>query len=198
IANRQVHLDLDSEVVQTSVQARATLNITNGHYLQASLDTKGMPIEGLLALYAPAKNNGPRGIVEVHASAEGPLDDKNRMQAQVVIPTLKAEYQGLQIGNAQPIRMHYANSIVSLDPAEISGTDTILRLQGQLPLQGGAPATLSAVGAVDMQLARFFQRDLQSSGKLRIDVRAAGRTDHPTVQGQLRLENVSMTHADAP
>jgi translocation and assembly module TamB len=198
IANRQAHLNLDSEVAQTSVQAHATLNISSGHYIQASLDTKGMPIEGLLALYAPAKSNGPRGIVEVHASAEGPLDDKNRIQAQVIIPTLKAEYQGLQLGNTQSIRMHYANSIVSLDPAEISGTDTTLRLQGQLPLQGTAPVTLSAVGTVDMQLLRFLQSDLQSSGKLQIDVRAAGPTDHPTVQGQLRLQNISVTHTDAP
>ncbi len=198
VANHQARLDLDSEVARTSVQGRATMNISDGHYIQASLDTKGMPIEGLLALYAPAKSNGPRGIVEVHASAEGPLDDKNRMQAQVIIPTLKAEYQGLQIGNAQPIRIHYANSVVALDPADISGTDTTLRLQGQLPLRGTEPVTLSAVGTVDMQLARFFQSDLQSSGKLQLDLRAAGPTDHPTVQGQLRLQNVSMTHPDAP
>ena len=197
VANHQANLVLDSEVAQTSVQARATMNIGDGHYTRASLDTRGMPIEGLLALRGPAKTNGPRGILEVHASAEGPLDDKNQMQAQVIIPTLKAEYQGFQIGNARPIRIHYANSIVALDPAEISGTDTILRLQGQLPLQGIAPATLSAVGTVDMQLVRLFQRDLQSSGKLEIDVRAAGPTDHPTVQGQLRLQNISIMPADA-
>ena len=198
VAKHQARLDLDSEVARTSVQGRATMNIGDGHYILASLDTKGMPVEGLLALYAPAKSNAPRGIVEVHASAEGPLDDKNRMQAQVIIPTLKAEYQGLQIGNAQPIRIHYANSIVALDPVQISGTDTTLRLQGQLPLQGTAPVTLSAVGTVDMQLLRFFQSDLQSSGKMQIDVQAAGPTDHPAVQGQLRLQNVSVTHPDAP
>jgi translocation and assembly module TamB len=136
--------------------------------------------------------------VEVHASAEGPLDDKSRLQAQVIVPTLKAEYQGLQIGNAHPIHIHYANAIVTLDPAEISGTDTTLQLQGQLPLQGAAPVTLSAVGTVDMQLMHFFQRDLQSSGKLHLDVRAAGPTNHPTVEGQVRLQNVSMMSADAP
>ena len=198
VANRQAHLDLDSEVLRTSVEARATINISDGHYIRATLDTKGLPIEGLLALHEPAKSNGPRGIVEVHASAEGPLDDKSRMQAQVIIPTLKAEYQGLQIGNAQPIRIHYGNSVVALDSAEFTGTDTTLRLQGQLPLQGTAPVTLSATGTVDAQLLRFFQSDLQSSGKLQLDVRAAGPTDHPTVQGQLRLENVSMMSADAP
>jgi len=198
VANHQAQFILDSEVLQTSVQARATMNLSDGHYTRATLDTKGLPIEGLLALRGPAKSNGPRGIVEVHASAEGPFDDKTRAQAQVIIPTLKAEYQGLQIGNAHPIHIHYANALIVLDPAEISGTDTTLLLQGQLPLQGTAPVTLSAIGTVDMQLVRFFQRDLQSSGKLQFDVRAAGPTDHPTVQGQLRLQNVSIVPADAP
>jgi translocation and assembly module TamB len=198
VTDHQAHLVLDSEVAQTSVQARATMNISDGHYTRATVDTKGMPIEGLLALRGPSKDNGLRGIVEVHATAEGPLDDTSRMQAQVIIPTLKAEYQGLQIGNARPIRIHYANSIVALDPAELSGTDTALTLQGQLPLLGAAPVTLSAAGTVDMQLLRFFQHDLQSSGKLQIDVRAAGPTNHPTVQGQLRLENVSVMSSDAP
>jgi translocation and assembly module TamB len=198
ITNHQAHLALDSEIAQTSVQARGTVNLNNGHYLRASVDTKGMPIEGLLALYAPAKTNAPRGILEVHGSAEGPLDDKNRIQAQVIIPTLKAEYQGLQIGNVHPIRIHYANSVVALDPTEIAGTDTTLRLQAQLPLQDSAPMTVSAAGAVDMQLLRFFQSDLQSSGKLQVDVRGTGSSANPSVQGQLRLQNVSMVPADAP
>jgi len=138
VANHRAQLALDSEVAQSFIQARGTMDLTGGHYLRATLDTKGMPIEGLLALYTPAKTNGPRGILEVHASAEGPLTDKARMQAQVIIPTLKADYQGLQIGNTRPIRIHYANSIVALDPTEIAGTDTSLRLQGQFPLEGNA------------------------------------------------------------
>jgi translocation and assembly module TamB len=51
---------------------------------------------------------------------------------------------------------------------------------------------------VDMQVVRFFQPDLQSSGKLEIDVRAAGPTDRPTVRGQLRLQNVSVMSSAAP
>jgi translocation and assembly module TamB len=198
VANHQAHVAMDSEVAATSVQARATINLSNGHYTRASLDTQGMPIEGLFALYAPAKSNGPRGVVEVHASAEGPMDDRNRIQGQVIIPTLKADYQGLRIGNARPIRVHYANSLIVLDPTEITGTDTTLRVQGQLPLQGSAPMTLAAVGSVDMQLLRFFQSDLQSSGKLLLDVRGTGSASNPSVQGQLQLQNIAMMPADAP
>jgi translocation and assembly module TamB len=198
IANRQANLLLDSEVAQTPVHARATLSLNDGYYVRATLDSNDMPIEDLLALTGSRKNNGPRGVVEVHGTAEGPLADKNQMQGQVVIPTLKAEYQSFQIANANPIRIHYANSIMALDPAEISGTGTDLRLQGQLPLLGTAPVTLSATGTVDMRVAALFQPDLQSSGKLQVDARATGPTDNPTVQGQLRLENVSVMSSDAP
>jgi len=198
IANHRADLAVNSEIAQTFVQARGSMDLTGEHYIRATLDTKGMPIEGLLALYAPAKSNGPRGILEVHASAQGPIGDKARMQAQVDIPTLKADYQGLQIGNTRAIRIRYANSIVALDRTEIAGTDTNLRLEGQLPLEGASPVTLSAVGTVDMQLLRFFQSDLQSSGKLLLDVRGTGATAHPALQGQIRLQNISMMTLDAP
>jgi len=45
---------------------------------------------------------------------------------------------------------------------------------------------------------RFFQPDLQSSGRLEVDVRAAGTPGRPTVRGQLRLHNVSVMSSDAP
>ncbi len=198
IANHRADLALNSEIAQTFVQARGSMDLNGEHYMRATLDTKGMPIEGLLALYAPAKSNGPRGILEVHASAQGPIGDKARLLAQVDIPTLKADYQGLQIGNTRAIRIRYANSIVALDRTEIAGTDTNLRLEGQLPLEGASPVTLSAVGTVDMQLLRFFQSDLQSSGKLLLDVRGTGATAHPELQGQVRLQNISMMTPDAP
>jgi translocation and assembly module TamB len=198
VANHRAQLALDSEVAQTFIQARGTMDLTDGYYTRATLDTKGMPIEGLLALYAPAKTNGPRGILEVHASAEGPLNDKTRVQAQVIIPTLKADYQGLQIGNTRPVHVRYADSIITLDPTEIAGTDTTIQLQGQLPLEGSAPVTLSAVGEVDMRLLRFFQPDVQSSGKLLLDVRGTGATAHPTLQGQFRVQDVSLMTPDAP
>src|SRR5258705_6398409 len=102
------------------------------------------------------------------------------------------------MGNAHPIHINHANAVVTPAAAEISGTDTTLRLEGQLPLQGSAPVTLSAVGTVDMQLLRFFQPDVQSSGKLLLDVRGTGATAHPELQGQLRIQNVSVVTPDAP
>lgn len=198
VANQRAQLMLDSEVARTFVQARGTVNLTGGYYTQATFDTRAIPLEGLLALYMPVKTNGPRGELEVHASVQGPLKDKNRLQAQVTIPTLTASYQGLQIGNKGPIRARYANSVVVLDPSEIAGTDSDLKFRGQLPLQGNAPVTLEANGAVNMQLLQFFQSDLKSSGKVLLDVRGTRAGGHPSVQGQIRIQNVGIIPPDAP
>lgn len=198
VANQRAQLRLDSEVARTFIQARGTVNLTGGYYTQATFDTRAIPLEGLLALYMPVKTNGPRGELEVHASVQGPLKDKNRLQAQVTIPTFTANYQGLQIGNKGPIRARYANSVVILDPSEIAGTDSDLKLRGQLPLQGNAPVTLEANGAVNMQLLQFFQSDLKSSGKVLLDVRGTRAGGHPSVQGQIRIQNVGLLPPDAP
>ena len=198
VGNHQAQLALDSQVAKTLIRARSTVNLSPGYYTQASLDTKGIPIEGLLALYTTPKTNGPRGIVELHASASGPLSDKTRMQAEVTVPVLKADYQGLQIANTRPIHVRYANSVVVLDPTEIAGTDTTLRLGGNLPLRGNSPATLSAVGSVDMKLLRLFEPYIQSSGKVLLDVRGTGAAAHPQVTGKIRIENVNAMFPDAP
>lgn len=198
VDKRQAQLRLNSAIAQTQVEGHATVDLTGSHVARASVDTKAIPIEGLLALNAPAKTDGPRGVVELHASAQGPLDDYRRLEAQAVIPTIKADYQGLQIGNVKPIRVRYANSVVTLDPTEFAGTGTTLRLNGQLPLESGASGNLSATGAVDLQLLRFFSPDLQSSGKLLLDVQGTGGITNPAVQGQVRVENASMMSDEMP
>jgi translocation and assembly module TamB len=198
IASHKANLTLNSDLAQTLLQANGTLDLTGQHYLRASFDTKAIPIEGLLALYSPLKTDGPHGVVEIHASAEGPLDDKNRMKAQLVIPTLKANYQGLQIGNTEPVQLHYAHSIITVEPTEFTGTDTDLRLQGQIPVKIDAATTLVANGSIDLRLLQFFQHDLQSSGKLRVDLHASGPTNRHALQGQIRLQNVAVVYPDAP
>jgi translocation and assembly module TamB len=198
VANRTANLTLNSEIAQSLIQARGSVRLTDGYYTKAMFDTRAIPIEGLVALYMPLKTNSPTGQIEMHGSLEGPLKDRDQLRAELVIPTLKASYQQLQIGNTRPIHVRYANSVVALDPTEISGTDSRLQLQGQMPLRGNAPVTLAANGVVDMQLLRFFQSDLQSSGKLLLNVKGTKAGGRPMLQGQLRVQSVNLRTPDAP
>jgi translocation and assembly module TamB len=198
VANNHANLALDSQLLDSFVQARGTVDLRGSGYYEASLDTQGLPLGKLIALYKPVPPQF-QGELEFHASAKGPLKDKTRMQAHLVIPTLRAAYEQIQIANAGPIKVDYAHSIVSIASSEIRGTDSDLHFQGEIPLEGSSRPRMSVVGALDMQLLRIFSPDVQSSGKVALDLRAtSSETSKLGVQGQVRLRDVSVSTATAP
>ena len=120
------------------------------------------------------------------------------MEAHLSIPVLNASYQSLQIGIASPIQADYSHSVVTLQPAEIRGTGTSLRLQGRFPIGGTDSPILSASGSVDVRILKIVAPDLESSGILALDVRASGSAATPTVEGHLQLKDIRLTTPDAP
>ena len=172
--------------------------MTGGYYTVATLDTKGIPLAALIALYKPVPSQF-QGQLEFHASAKGPLIDKSRMEAHLVVPVLNASYKEVQIGNTRPIKIDYVNSVVTIAPTEIRGTDTSLQFGGEIPLKGSAPPKLNVQGSVDLQLVRIISPDIESSGKVALDLRATGPSTRKLgVQGQVRLQNVSVSSVTMP
>ncbi|MFZ0941787.1 MAG: translocation/assembly module TamB domain-containing protein [Candidatus Sulfotelmatobacter sp.] len=202
VANHRAQFSLDSQVAQASVHSQATVGLGGDYYTEASIDTGVVPLDPLLALYLPTMPKGFQGETELHASLKGPLKDKSRIEAHVTIPTLNANYQTLEIGAASPIRAEYSNSTITLQPAEIQGTGTSMRLQGSIPLGGTTPkttpASLTAQGTVDVRILRILDPDLQSSGTLALDIRASGTPKEPIVRGQVHIQDVALSTVTAP
>jgi translocation and assembly module TamB len=198
VANKRAQLTLDSQVAQASVHSRADVNLTGDYYTEAVIDTSVVALDPLLALYSPGLPQGVQGETELHASLKGPLKDKSRIEAHLTLPILKASYQSLEIGASGPIRAEYADSVITLQPAEFRGTDTSLRLQGRVPLAGNITPSLTAQGSVDVRILRIADPDLQSSGTLSLDIRASGTAQNPAVQGQVHLQDVALSTPAAP
>jgi translocation and assembly module TamB len=198
VANQRADLSLNSEVAESSVKAHAQLSLTDDYYTDASIDTTVVPLDVLLATYAGRVPQGFQGQSEFHASLKGPLKNKSQLEAHLTIPTLSASYQSLQIGAASPIRADYSHSVVTLQPVEIRGTGTSLRLQGSMPLAGPTAPSLIAKGSVDLQILRIVAPDVQSSGTLALDIRASGSAAQPTIQGQINLNDIAASTTEAP
>lgn len=198
VVNHRADITLDSELANAFVQARSTINLNDNYYTVATLDTKGLPLAPLIALYKPVPPQF-QGQLEFHASAKGPLKDRSRMEAHLVIRTLTAAYQSIQIANAGPIQIDYADSVARIAPSEIRGTGTSVRFDGEIPLKGSAPPRLNLLGSIDMQLLRILSPEVQSSGKLALDLHATRSSNaNLGVQGQLRMQNISLAAASAP
>jgi translocation and assembly module TamB len=198
VANHRAELTLESQVAQASVRAHANINLSGGYYTEATIDTTAVSLDPLLALYSSAAPQGLHGETELHATLKGPLNDKSRIEAHLTIPTLKASYQSLEIGAASPIRADYSDSVLTLQPADIRGTGTSLRLQGRIPLGGTTAPSLTAQGSVDVRVLRLLEPDLQSSGTLSLDIRASGTPKDPAIQGQIHIQDVALATTTTP
>ncbi len=208
VANQRADLTVDSNIAEASVRSHATVSLSGDYYTEASIDTTVAPLNPLLAMVVSDLPQGFQGETELHATLKGPLKDKSQIEAHLTIPILKASYQfsqsqapgnqALEIGAARPIRVDYSHSVITLQPAEIRGTDTSLRVQGNMPFGGPTTVNLSATGSIDVRIARMFAPDIQSGGTLSLDVHASGTATDPAVEGKVQLQKVSFSTPTVP
>jgi len=198
VSDKRANLTLDSQVGEAKIHSKASVALSSDYDAEASIDTNDVKLEPLLAMYLPNPPQGFQGETELHATIKGPLKDTSRIEAHLTIPTLKASYQSLEVGAASPIRADLVNSVITLQPAEIRGTDTSLRVQGTFPLNGSSSPRLTAQGSVDVRIVKIFDPDVQSSGTVALEVHASGTSTNPAVQGQLRFQDVAISTQDSP
>ena len=180
------------------MHARGEVSLSVDYQNVASIDTGKIPLDEILAAYAPSVPSGFQGQTEVHATLKGPLKDKSRLEAHLSIPVLEASYQQLQLGTPRAIRADYANSAVTLQPSDIEGTGTKLHFEGKLPVTGKIAPTMAAQGSVDLRIIRIVAPNISSGGTVALDVHSSNSDGKPGIEGQLQLKNVAMATEDAP
>jgi translocation and assembly module TamB len=198
VAHKHADFSLDSEIAQASVKARGHVDLTGDYETEASIDSTVIPLDVLLATYSNAAPQGLTGETEFHVSLKGPLKNKNLLEAHLEIPKLDAHYQALEVGLASPLHADYVDSIVRIQPAEIHGTGTSIRIQGSVPLAGSSAASMTAQGTIDAKIFRILSPTVRSSGTINLDVRATGSASSPQVGGEVRLQNIAMATPASP
>jgi translocation and assembly module TamB len=196
VSNHVANVSLTTNVAQASVQAKGQMNLSGDYYATANLDTSVVPLTPVLAAYVSGLPAGLQATTEIHASLKGPLKDPARVEAHVTIPSLKANYQKLEISNAGPIRINYANSVAVIEPAEMRGTGTSLQFQGRIPVRDKNAMRISAKGSVNLGLLSMFSPDLTSSGNIALDLQTTGGASG--VEGKIRIQNASFSTLTSP
>ncbi|HUO61504.1 MAG TPA: translocation/assembly module TamB domain-containing protein [Candidatus Acidoferrales bacterium] len=197
VAQHVATLDLNSEVADTFARAHGTIGLEGNMPIDASFDTQNIPLQPLVATYAPDQAADFSGQTELHATVRGPLKDRARLEAHVVVPQLDLQYKTVQLAAAQPIRVDYANGMLVLQRSQIRGTGTQLDFQGNIPVASNAQPRLLLQGTVDLKMLELIQPDIESSGQLQFDINSYGATN-PDVKGQVRIVNASLLPADLP
>jgi translocation and assembly module TamB len=199
VADHVANVALDSQAVNTYVHGIGTVNLGGDYETVATLDTRTIPLQPLIALYEPAQAGNITGQTELHVTLRGPLKDKSRLEAHLTVPSLALNYlDKVQIGAPSPIHMDFVNGVLTLQRSALRGTGTNLEFQGSIPIAGGAPLAVALQGTVDLRLAQLFDPDLSSSGQLQFDINSYGQRTDPNVEGQVKIVNANFASGNAP
>jgi translocation and assembly module TamB len=198
-ANHTANFTLDSQVIQSYVRARGAIALRGEYNADVSMDTQAIPFAPLLAAYWPSQAGNLSGQTELHATLRGPLKNRNRLEAHLVVPQLSLNYQKtIQIAAAAPIRADFANGVLEVQRSTIRGTDTEINFQARVPTSKDAPISLYIRGGLDLRLAQLISPDITSGGQVQFDIDSFGSRADPNVQGQVRIINASFANADTP
>ena len=188
VANHVANATLVSSAINTSIRAQAKIQLTGDFPADASLDTQNIPLQPLLAAYAPEQAPNIVGQTEVHATLHGPLKNRKLLEAHVTIPTFKLAYNNtIELAEGAPIHVDYKDEIIRIQPSSIRGTDTNVQFEGSIPTNTTAPMILKVLGTVNLQLAQLFNPDIRTSGELRFNIDSHGAISDKNIGGQIEI-----------
>jgi translocation and assembly module TamB len=199
LANHLGTAVLASEAMNSSIRGNVKVNLTGDYPAEATLDTQAIPLQPVLAIYAPSQAADLRGETELHATLRGPLKNKKLLEAHLTIPKLTLAYSNtVNLAAASPVHVDYKDGTIAVQRAAIRGTDTDLQFQGSIPTSGNARMSLLLLGSVNLQLAQLFDPDVRSSGELKFNINSYGATKDPNVQGQIEIVDANFASGDIP
>jgi translocation and assembly module TamB len=129
---------------------------------------------------------------------EGPLKQPKTLTVHAQIPKLTAEMEGVELHNAEPIRVSVANQRVQLDSVHLVGTDTQFTATGTVDLIGNGKMDIRADGRLNLKLAQSFDPDINSGGFVDFNVSVGGTLSKPGIFGEVKVTNGAVSLIDFP
>ncbi len=198
VADHVGHATVSASAINTRLHGKATVQLSGAYNMDASLDTQGIALQPLLAMYAPAAD-GITGQSELHATAHGPLRNPRLLEAHVTIPVLKLAYgDAINLAADAPIHIDYQNQTVRVQPAQIRGTDTDLRFEGTIPTTQSGPMALKMLGTVDLRIAQLFSEAIRTDGQLKFNIDSQGAVSDRSIGGEIDIVDASFSSPDLP
>jgi translocation and assembly module TamB len=131
-------------------------------------------------------------------SIQGPLRQPRNLTVVAEIPTLRAELQGVQLSNPEPIRANMMNQVVQIENFRLVGKDTEMNARGSVDFKADPRLRLRANGRMDLKLVQSFNPDVNSAGLVDFNMNVNGAIAKPTVQGEVRITNGTFNVIDFP
>jgi translocation and assembly module TamB len=148
------------------------------------------------------------GFVEGGATIAVPLQKLEAFRAKVTLDTVQVnprpsqvlrlgvQQQDVILKNSQPLLLEVTYDRAQLSPAQFTGRETNLSVEGAIPFRGTAGADFSVRGNVNLVILQLINRDLAARGVANLQISIRGNLQDPSVNGRLQFSKASLSYSD--
>jgi translocation and assembly module TamB len=195
--NGEVTYDLDSRQAAGEFKTHGTTKFNADYTTEATLQFAKFNVGAVLKLLKVTGITG-RSDLEGTATVSGPAAHPEKMRGEAQLKEFAVDVEGVHLASKGAVHASLADGIARLDPVEITGEDTDIKLGGTLAVTGNKQLDLKANGSVNLRLAESLDPDLVASGSTKFQMEAHGPVSDPQLQGQVEFVNASLALGDFP
>jgi translocation and assembly module TamB len=187
-----------------SAPPNAALALDANIHLRGEMPMQAKLVAGNLVLDPWIKNFFPAGhaahaVLDGEILLRGAARSPLSLSAEVKIPRVEGELEGIPIRNAGPILVHLRDQVVTVDQFRLEGQQThFVEIHGQLHPWGDQRSNLDADGRIDLKLAQTLAPELSSRGVADLTLRIRGTISKPSLSGQVRITEGAVSYIDLP
>jgi len=176
-----VRYDLSSHQPTGDFTAHGETSMTSDYLTQASLQFSKFDIGALLKLLHATGISGQSNL-EGTANISGPLTHPEKLRGEARLNELAVVVEGVHLASKGAVHATLVEGVARLDPLEITGEDTDLKLHGSLEITGKSQLDL----------------DLIASGATNFQLQAHGSLTDPILEGKVEFKNAALALQDFP
>lgn len=198
LAGGRLNFTAHADAFSGTLQSQGQVELTGEYMTSATLNIHSISVGTLAASYIAKSQRGLKGNADVHAEIQGPLKNPSQLVIRADVPVMSIAYQKVHVALVRPLQMEYRDGLATIQKSEVKGTGIDLTFQGAIPVKSAAPFKIAANGNLNMNLLQQMTTGIQSSGQMQVAIAGEGTLSNPSLHGNLRLQNVSLTTASLP
>jgi translocation and assembly module TamB len=195
--NHVAYLDASSNLLQSNVQLHGSVAMGGNYQIQATATLGNLDAQPLLAIFAP-QASALHTSIEGGLKIEGPLKLPKQLDVQAALSTFQLKYDTFTLNNQGPLQASVTHGLLKIDAFHITGPETDLTAHGSANIFGDRALNMQVKGAVNLAIAKSFNRDIVSSGHVDLALDAGGNLDSPQLRGKVTIANGEIADIDFP
>jgi translocation and assembly module TamB len=197
LKDHQAALDAQLQGAGEGVNLQSSLKTTDDWPLQISARYSDVRLD-------PWLREAGFSNLTANLEASGSLQGSAELRHPRIIE-LKSNVQALEVSladlkwrNSQPFQLALNDRKASLTAFELRGPSTQFKIQGEADLGSPSKLNLTADGLIDPSILHAFDPDILTAGSVRIQLKAQGRLQDPSLYGSLHMEKLSLGYPGIP